>query len=90
MLATPDDEAAALLDPSGAPMSVSDLRKRARQNVILEYGWFWGKLGRKGVLLLLKGELELPTDLAGLLYSSYIQDPGDCRSDIAAFIKGMR
>lgn len=90
VLATPDDEAAALLDPSGEPMSADDLRKRARQNVILEYGWFWGKLGRSRVLLVLKGELELPTDLAGLLYTSYIRDPGECRSDIAAFIDGMR
>jgi predicted nucleotide-binding protein len=90
VLATPDDEAAARLDPSGAPMSVSDLRKRARQNVILEYGWFWGKLGRKRVLLLLKGELELPTDLGGLLYASYVHDPGECQSDIAAFIDVLR
>jgi hypothetical protein len=90
VLATPDDEAAALLDPSGAPISVSELRKRARQNVILEYGWFWGKISRKRVLLLLKGELELPTDLAGLLYASYLHDPGECRADIAAFIDGMR
>jgi predicted nucleotide-binding protein len=90
VLATPDDEAAARLDPSGAPMSVSNLRKRARQNVILEYGWFWGKLGRKRVLLLLKGELELPTDLAGLLYASYFHDPGECQQDIAAFIDALR
>jgi hypothetical protein len=79
VLATPDDGAAALLDPGGEPMSASDLRKRARQNVVLEYGWFWGKLGRKRVLLLLKGDLELPTDLAGLLYASYVDDPGECR-----------
>ena len=90
VLATPDDGAAALLDPGGEPMSASDLRKRARQNVVLEYGWFWGKLGRKRVLLLLKGDLELPTDLAGLLYASYVDDPGECRSDIATFIDEMR
>lgn len=90
VLATPDDGAAALLDPSGEPMSASDLRRRARQNVILEYGWFWGKLGRNRVLLLLKGDLELPTDLAGLLYTSYVHDPSECRSGIAAFIDGMR
>jgi len=90
VLATPDDGAAALLDPSGESMSASNLRKRARQNVILEYGWFWGKLGRRRVMLLLKGDLELPTDLAGLLYASYVHDPGECQSDIASFIDEMR
>jgi CheY-like chemotaxis protein len=45
-------------------------KRRARQNVILELGFFLGKLGRKNgrVLLLHKGETELPSDIQGLIY----------------------
>lgn len=43
-------------------------RPRARQNVILELGWVLGRLGRKHVVILHKGSVELPSDSAGLLY----------------------
>lgn len=92
VLFTPDDEAAALLDSSGGPISGNELRKRmrARQNVSIEYGWFWGRLGRARILLLMKGELELPSDLAGLLYESYITSPQECAEAIGDFVESMR
>jgi hypothetical protein len=92
VLFTPDDEAATLLRPNGEPVSTSELRRRvrARQNVSLEYGWFWGRLGRERVLLLIKGELELPSDLAGLTYQSYDVSPDECREEIAEFVEGIR
>jgi predicted nucleotide-binding protein len=41
--------------------------KRARQNVILEVGYFWGALGRRGQwVLLVEDGVELPSDLQGL------------------------
>lgn len=92
VLFTPDDEAAALLGSTGEPISTNELRRRvrARQNVSLEYGWFWGRLGRERVLLLMKGELELPSDLAGLLYESYIISPQECQAAIVDFVERMR
>lgn len=52
---------------------------RARQNVILELGYFIGKLSRAKVFVLKrdneKDELELPTDINGITYTSY--DSGD-------------
>lgn len=41
---------------------------RARQNVILEMGYFIGKLGRDKVCPLYSKGVELPSDLYGLLY----------------------
>ena len=41
---------------------------RARQNVIFELGYFIGKLGRKRVRIIYKGEVESPSDIDGILY----------------------
>ncbi len=45
-------------------------RRRSRQNVIFELGFFCGAFGRRSgrVLLLHKGPLELPSDLAGVVW----------------------
>jgi predicted nucleotide-binding protein len=43
--------------------------RRARQNVILEVGYFWGALGRTGHVTFLvenSPEMELPTDIQGI------------------------
>ena len=60
-LLTPDD--AGSLQGDG-----SNLNPRARQNVIFELGFFIGKLGRKGVCALTKGNVEIPSDYAGVVY----------------------
>lgn len=61
ILLTPDDV--------GAPKDERDkLKPRARQNVVLELGYFWGRLGRGRVCVLYKEEIELPSDMQGLLY----------------------
>lgn len=41
---------------------------RARPNVIFEFGYFIGKLGRKHVCALHKGDVTLPSDLSGVIY----------------------
>ena len=43
-------------------------KDRARQNVILEFGYFIGKLGRGNVCCLYKGNIELPSDMNGVCY----------------------
>lgn len=40
---------------------------RARQNVILEFGYFIGRLGRHRVCALQKGHLDVPSDILGVL-----------------------
>lgn len=56
-------------DDEGKAKSEIDLKKRARQNVILELGYFIGKLSRERVLPLYSDGVELPSDIYGLLYT---------------------
>lgn len=46
---------------------------RARQNVILELGYFIGRLGRERVMALIKRgkDFEIPTDFAGVVYTPF-------------------
>lgn len=66
VLLTPDDV--------GAAKDEGDLKPRARQNVIFELGFFIGKLGRQRVCALHKGDVEIPSDFAGVLWVP--MDPG--------------
>lgn len=47
---------------------VDDERSRARQNVVFEHGYLIGKLGRKYVSALVKGNVETPGDISGVVY----------------------
>jgi hypothetical protein len=55
-------------DDEGKAKTEIDLKRRARQNVVLELGYFIGKLGRSKVLPLYSEGVELPSDIHGLLY----------------------
>lgn len=44
------------------------LKPRARQNVVFEHGYLMGKIGRENVCALVKGDIEKPTDIAGVVY----------------------
>lgn len=46
----------------------SNLQPRARQNVVFEHGYLIGKIGRPNVCALVKGEVETPNDIAGVVY----------------------
>lgn len=61
----------ALLSPDD---KVLDGTSRARQNVILEIGYFLGKLGKSKIRLLKKGDIEIPSDLQGILYTEVDRD----------------
>ena len=63
--------AVALLTPDDAGSFQGDknnLKPRARQNVIFELGFFIGRLGREGVCALTKGDMEILSDYAGVVY----------------------
>lgn len=50
-------------------------RARARQNVIFEMGWFFSRLGRDATLLVHKGNLELPSDVIGVITERFDDSP---------------
>jgi predicted nucleotide-binding protein len=56
-------------DDFGNAKNEDNLNPRARQNVILEMGYFIGRLGRERVCPLYTKGVELPSDLYGLLYT---------------------
>lgn len=56
----------------GPEMTSSDpLGLRARQNDVLEMGFFFGRLGRERVCVVYESGVELPSDVGGILYVQY-------------------
>jgi len=55
---------------------------RARQNVVLEHGYFMGRLGRSKVTALVKGDVETPNDISGVVYID-LDDRGAWKMDVA-------
>lgn len=63
VLLTGDDVGRAKsLDPA-------DDQARPRQNVVFEMGFFFGLIGRERVAVLYEPEVELPSDISGLVYT---------------------
>lgn len=79
VILTPDDEGRVKLQDE-------KLRDRARQNVILELGYFVGKLGRNRVCALHKGSVEIPSDYLGVLFVS-MDDAGGWQLKLAKELK---
>ena len=48
--------------------TIDTLKSRARQNVVFEHGYLIGKIGRKNVCALVKGDIETPNDISGVVY----------------------
>ena len=68
ILLTPDDE--------GRAIGENTLRPRARQNVLLELGYFVGRLGRDRVCALKRGDLEVPSDFGGVVWVPFDNSNG--------------
>ena len=65
ILLTPDD----ICGDKGIPHEKHKFR--ARQNVILELGFFLGKLGRQSICVLYSQGVEIPSDYHGVLYVEF-------------------
>jgi predicted nucleotide-binding protein len=60
------DDRGGLVDQSAKTFSL-----RARQNVILELGYFIGRLGRNRVAAIYEAGVEIPSDYGGVLFIQY-------------------
>jgi predicted nucleotide-binding protein len=67
ILLTPD-EMAYTIDQKDIQNDLKVTEYRARPNVIFEFGYFVGRLGRSKVCCLHKGDTSIPSDLSGLVY----------------------
>lgn len=61
-------------------------KNRARQNVVFEHGYLMAKLGRENVCSLVKGDIETPNDISGVVYVTL--DPlGAWKTEVAKELK---
>ena len=65
VLYTPDD-----LGNVKSKAEDGSLNGRARQNVVFEHGYLMAKIGRDKVVPLVSGDVELPSDISGIVYIS--------------------
>ena len=81
-LITPDDVGGLATDTATLP--------RARENVWIEVGWFWGHRGRSKLLLLRKGGANIPSDLGNVENYEYVTSPEECAAQLQRFITRLR
>lgn len=61
----------------------TNLKPRARQNVVFEHGFMCSKLGRDHVVALFENGIEEPGDLSGVVYVAWDEDSGLWKYSIA-------
>ena len=85
VLVTPDDEGRKRPEASD---KATDLRPRARQNVVLELGMVLSRLGRSRVAVLVRDNVgdttERPSDIDGLLYIPFSGHVDETKNLLAA------
>ena len=78
-LLTPDDV-------GGLERDRESLNPRARQNVIFEFGYLIGKIGRQKVCAIRKGDVEIPSDYDGVVYVN-MDDQGNWKFRLVQELK---
>ncbi|MBF0566063.1 MAG: nucleotide-binding protein [Nitrospirae bacterium] len=86
ILLTPD-EIAYLKAEASKPDDQRKTEYRARPNVIFEFGYFVGKLGRSRVCCLYTGDVSLPSDIHGWIYKKFDKSIDEIKYDIIEELK---
>ncbi len=82
VLLTPDD--------SVSHPDTQESKWRARQNVIMELGWFMAKLGRERVIIIHKGQVEIPSDMLGIIYLPFRESILEVSEKIRQRLQGLK
>jgi len=88
ILLTPD-EIAYFSHEDSLPDHERKKEKRARSNVIFEFGYFVGKLGRQKVCCVYTGDVSLPSDVSGMIYKKYISSVEEVAYSIRKDLKAV-
>jgi Predicted nucleotide-binding protein containing TIR-like domain len=68
-------------DDKGSRADDTESRPRGRQNVIFEVGYFYGRIGRDHVSVLLQAGVEKPSDMDGIAYITF-DDNGAWKTEL--------
>ena len=68
---------------------INNLKFRARQNVVFEHGLLLANLGRGRVFALKKGDIELPGDFSGVIYTP-MEDNGEWKNRLGKELEVAR
>lgn len=68
-------------DDKGSRADDTESRPRGRQNVIFEMGYFYGRIGRDHVSVLLQAGVEKPSDMDGIAYITF-DDNGAWKTEL--------
>ena len=55
----------------------------------MELGWFMARLGRERIVILYKGELEIPSDIYGVVYVQFDESVHEVVGRILQRLKGI-
>lgn len=72
----------------GAKRDTLEFKWRARQNVVFEHGYLIAKLSRSRVAALVKGNVDTPNDISGVVYVT-MDAVGNWRDELNAELKSV-
>lgn len=70
----------------GATEKKIPAKNRARQNVVFEHGYLMAKLGRENICSLVKGDIETPSDISGMVYVA-LDEAGAWKMNVSKELK---
>ena len=71
-------------------VDVTEDKWRARQNVIMELGWFMARLGRDRVVILYQQGIEIPSDILGVVTLRFDESVDEAREGIRQRLSGVQ
>jgi len=80
-----------LITPDDLTVAPTGEASRSRQNVVFELGFFYAKLQRTSgkIIVLKKGDVEIPSDVAGITYVDVSKGIGAAGDEIRSELQNL-